>query len=237
MSLSKIFTEDKSFILAQVLPDKKDRSPNWEGRPLITSVDSRKKDPDEEAAAAQAETAEQPKESPRESTVQSLETIKEEAFNRGIQAGLEQAEAQLNETVQALAGALEDIDRVRGDILKESSQDMVELVMAIAEQVIQNEIAVKEDVILATLSQALHAAIESDEFHVKINPDDFAVVSEKKPSFLASINGLKNITFEPDPQIVRGGCLVESDLGQVDATLATRLNEIREHLFNSLGKG
>lgn len=166
-----------------------------------------------------------------------LEKIKEEAFIRGKQAGLELAETQFGETVNALAATCEDIRRLRETILKNSTQDMLRLVMAIAGQVIQCEVADKKDVILATLNRALKAAVKSDEFHVKVNPEDFSVVTEKKPLFLASISGLKNITFEADPQIARGGCLVESTLGQVDATIETQMGEIRQHLLHSMESG
>jgi flagellar assembly protein FliH len=163
-----------------------------------------------------------------------LEKIKEEVFTRGKRAGLEIAEKQLGETVRALGDALEEIGRLRETILKNSAEDMLRLVMVIAEQVVQSEVAAKEDIILTTLNKALHGAIKSDEFHVKVNPEDFAVVTEKKPLFLAGISGLKNIAFEADPQIARGGCLVESSLGQVDATIETQMEEIRRHLMSSM---
>ena len=61
------------------------------------------------------------------------------------------------------------------------------------------------------------------------------MVIEKKPLFIASISGLKNIIFEGDAAIARGGCLVESTLGQVDATLESQLAQIRQHLAEQTG--
>jgi flagellar assembly protein FliH len=62
-----------------------------------------------------------------------------------------------------------------------------------------------------------------------------AVVMEKKPLLMASISGLKNLTVEENSGITRGGCLVESELGQVDATIESQLEEIREKILRAAG--
>ncbi len=143
----------------------------------------------------------------------------------------EEAEKKLNDTAQALGTALLDISQLKKTILTNSTSDMLRLVMAISKQVIHHETKTNGDVILSIITQALQAAIKADEFHIKISQKDHATVTENKPLFLASISGLKNITFEADPSITCGGCLVESTLGQVDATVETKLEKIYQELL------
>ncbi len=159
-----------------------------------------------------------------------------DAYGQGKKAGLEEAEKQFGATVKALAEAIDEIGRLRQLILKNSTDDMVRLVMAVSEQLVQSEISVRDDAIIAVINNALQAAVKSDEFHIKVNPADFEMVTKNRPLFLASISGLKNITFEADQKTSRGGCLVESVLGEVDATLETRLDEIRQHLTGLMEK-
>jgi flagellar assembly protein FliH len=142
----------------------------------------------------------------------------------------EEAEKNLNHTAEALGAACMDISRLRENILRNSTKDMLRLVMVISKQIIQHEVASREELIVSIITEALHAAIKADECHIKINPDDLNVVNDKKPLFLTSISGLKNITFEADPSLARGGCLVESELGEVDATLETKLEKIFQEL-------
>lgn len=158
-----------------------------------------------------------------------------EARRQGRQEALAQAGAQLVVAADALGQALDEISRLRAALLKNSTEDMVRLVMAIAEQVIGGEIATRPEFILETLREALHHAIQADEYQVRVNPEDLAVVMENRPLFLAAVSGLKNIVFESDPAVGRGGCLVESRLGQVDATMETRLDDIRNRLHAHLG--
>ncbi len=149
---------------------------------------------------------------------------------------LKEAETRLQETAQVLAALLGEVSRLKKSIINNSIQDMLRLVFAISKKVILKEIATDEKIIIDVINQALHSAIKSEELHIKVNPEDFSLVNEQKPLFLASISGLENISFESDPQINRGGCLLESSLGQVDATLETKLDEIHQQLLSCVGE-
>ena len=160
--------------------------------------------------------------------------------NLGGQTGLNlavalaEAGANLVSAADALGEALREISRLREGTLRRSTEDMVRLVMVIAEQVIGAEIATRPEFVLETLKQAMHHALKTDEYQVRVHPDDLAVVTDNKPLFMAAVSGLKNIRLETDPAITRGGCVVESQLGQVDATLDSRLDEIRRSLLAHL---
>ncbi len=154
----------------------------------------------------------------------------EDAYARGRQDGLAQAEERFGELGRAFAAAVEDIGRLRESILKNSTDDMLRLVLAVARQVVHAEIASNPQIVLETLKRALKAAVRSDEYHIRLHPGDLALVSEHKPLLLASVSGLRNVTLEGDASIARGGCYVESNLGQVDATIDSQLEEIHDRL-------
>lgn len=152
-----------------------------------------------------------------------------------VELGLrEQREEEFNSILGTLATSLEELGRLRETVMKNSTEDMLRLVLVIAEQIIHCEVKANPEVVLKTLQEALQSAISSDEYHVKVHPDDLAVVVENKPLFLASVNGLKNITLEADGNVTRGGCLVESELGQVDASIEEQLEELRQQLLPEL---
>lgn len=161
----------------------------------------------------------------------------EEAYARGRQDGLNEAEGRFATTVQALAQALEDVSRLRESLAQTGSQDMLRLVMAVSEQVIRTVVDVDSNVVLAIIENALQASIRADSFRVRVNPADLEGVTKQKPLFLASISGLKNISFEADPQISQGGCRVDSELGDVDATIETQLEAIRQALSEAITEG
>lgn len=161
----------------------------------------------------------------------------QQALERGRQEGRRQAGEELDRAASALGRAMEEISRLRESLLTSSSQDMLRLVLTISQQVIGAEVTVGREVVLATIERALKAAVRSDSYHIKVHPDELDLVRERKPLFLASVAGLKNITLEADPAVAPGGCLVESELGEVDATIDTQLEEIRRTLLEALEKG
>lgn len=173
-----------------------------------------------------------------------LEAQLQEAFERGRRQGLEEARERfgvagerLDSAGEALGQTLAELDRLRARLLQGSRGDMLRLVLAIAQQVIGVEVSVNREVILTTIDRALREAVRSDAYQIRVHPDDLLAATERKPLFLASINTLKNITFQADPGIARGGCLVESELGEVDATIDHQLAELRRVLLSDLEPG
>lgn len=158
----------------------------------------------------------------------------EEAYARGRQEGLAMAEQRFESTSQALTQALEDVSRLRGSLAQTGSQDMLRLVMAVSEQIVRRSIAADPTLVLAIIENALQASVRADSYRVRINPDDLEGVTKQKPLFLASISGLKNISFEADAGITPGGCRVDSELGDVDATIETQLESIRAALNEAI---
>lgn len=153
-----------------------------------------------------------------------------EAEERGRVAGLEEGRAGLCQGADALQGALEEVAGLRRKLLARNSDDMARLVMGIARQVVDAELSIRPETVLETVRKGLDMAVQSDSYHVYVNPEDLNMVLEEKPLFLAGISGLKNIVVEPDPEIGRGGCRLVSDVGEVDATLERRLSEIEATL-------
>ena len=158
----------------------------------------------------------------------------EEAYSRGRQEGLSSAEQRLESTTQALTKALEEVSRLRESLAQTGSQDMLRLVMAVAEQIVLRTVEVDPAVILTIIENALQASVRADSYRISINPDDLEAVTKQKPLFLASISGMRNLSFDADASISQGGCRVDSELGAVDATIETQLESIRAALGDAI---
>jgi len=168
---------------------------------------------------------------------QDLAAVREQARREGFEAGLKEGRQKLESSAEALAAALTEASGLRASILEHSRQDMLRLVLTIAEQILQRQFQHDPQAILPVVDRALQSALHADHLTLRVNPEDLAVVSENKPLFLAGIAGLKNLSIEADAEVSRGGCLVESALGDVDAQLETQLESIRQALDETLGAG
>lgn len=155
-------------------------------------------------------------------------------FEEGRQSGVAEAEKSLSHVTQSLASACDEISKLKAKMLERSQSDMLRLVLAIAERVVQANIEIDKEVVTRTVKQAIHLAVSAEEFHIKVNPEDLQIVNEHKPLFIASLSGLSNIEFVPDQTIIRGGCILESPLGRVDATLEAQMEAISSCLHEAI---
>jgi flagellar assembly protein FliH len=158
----------------------------------------------------------------------------EEAYAKGRREGLNEADKGLTTATQGLVAALEEVSRLREGLANNGTQDMLRMVMAVSEQIIRREVAADPAVVQGIIENALQSSVRADQYRVRVNSADLDKVTEKKPLFLASISGLKNLSIEGDPSISPGGCRVESELGEVDATLETQLESIQQALIEAI---
>lgn len=161
------------------------------------------------------------------------ETWRQEAFNQGYQEGYQQGtnqaqveyEGLLENAKQTLAEAYEEKRRV----LASSEGDILELVMVMARKVIGMELAVNEQVITNLVRTVLARVCDPENVTVRLNPCEL----DKVLSYFDDIKnsaGISHLQVNGDPAISPGGCLVETNSGNVDGRLERRLEEVEEAL-------
>ncbi len=105
---------------------------------------------------------------------------------------------------------------------------VIDLSVSIAEKIIKREIN-RETVINTILKESIKKVMGSNKVFVKLNPEDFKVINEESQEQFNS-DSYNKIKFEPEDRIEKGGCLVETEIGNVDARISSQLNEISKQL-------
>mgnify|MGYP001613062097 FL=1 len=164
--------------------------------------------------------------------------IKKEAKKRGFEEGksigLEEGRKIVDPLIESLRKGLIEISRLKEDIYKAMESEILELVFAISEKVIHKEVTTDKGIVLNTIRAAVHSIIGKDEITIKVNPEDLEVAREIKTD-LAISNGFKKITIEGDTSVGRGGCVVETNLGSIDARIEQQIDEIEHALKDVRG--
>lgn len=197
-----------------------------------TDLPSPSDTPDENSAALD----QPPPAAPPEPAID-IENIRENAFTSGVIAGRQQAEEDFENSAQTLLSICNELDRLRETILQNSVSEMKELVLAISEKVIRHSVTEQEESIVATIKDSIHLAVKSDEFQIRIHPDDLKAVESRKAEIINSMSGLVNITLKPDISVERGGCKLESTCCTVDASMASQIKVIHDSVMASDGIG
>jgi flagellar assembly protein FliH len=104
----------------------------------------------------------------------------------------------------------------------------------IAEKIVQMELK-ENSIIEKILDQNLRKIIGANDIIIKLNPNDYKLIQKSSKEYLAS-SGDSKIIFESNEHIQIGGCLIESEIGNLDARVESQLNEIIKNLENSFTK-
>ncbi|MEN8189987.1 MAG: FliH/SctL family protein [Thermodesulfobacteriota bacterium] len=165
-----------------------------------------------------------------------LESIREKAFFAGRIDGRRECEEDYEHTAQTMLSACKQLDSLKETILLNSLEEMRNLVFLIAEKIIRTAVTVEDETITATLEHAIRLAVKSEEFHVRINPEDLDIINESKKKIIDQVSGLETLVLKPDATIERGGCLLESTNCMVDATIDSQIEAIREEIIDHCEK-
>jgi flagellar assembly protein FliH len=153
-----------------------------------------------------------------------------EAYERGLIDGKNLAERGLVNVFKGLRTAAEDIERLREKVLRDSEDDMLDLVVAIARRIILRESQEDRQVVLRVIRAAIASMNDIDDLVVRIHPDDYALLTTSQSEALKRELATIRFTLKPDSSIHIGSCQVDAELGTVDAGFEAQLEEIYRRL-------
>jgi flagellar assembly protein FliH len=184
-------------------------------------------------SAEKAQTAQTPAEPTTALTQKQIKTISDEAYAKGFADGQKSQHKDVAAALESLAQVIKSIPSIKKNILEKGEEQMVRLAVAIAEKVIQQEVATRKDIIFSVLKNALKNIAETEGMKIRLNTQDFRYMMEVKKDFLQSFDGIRNVVFEEDPSVKRGGAVVETLFGEVDARLESQIKEIKSALIGA----
>jgi type III secretion system HrpE/YscL family protein len=151
-----------------------------------------------------------------------VEAVREKARKDGFAAGESKGLSQVTEK-------LVKIEAIKEKFYKEAEKDVIKLVTAIAEKVIGKIVEERPEVIRDVVRQALERSI-GDRITVRINPDDYKALVKENVEFRDVLDRTKRLHFKEDDTIAKGGCVVETEVGTIDAQIETQIDAIKKAL-------
>ena len=153
-----------------------------------------------------------------------------ESYQQGLQEGIVKATEDFGSAVKTLTTMCEQLDTIRETIIANSSDELTEFALLIAEKIIRTALKDQDHSIIATIQEALSRSVKSDEFTIFIHPDDYQIIVDKSADLIAGVSGLSNIVIKADPTIEQGGAKIESENCIIDATVASQFETIRDEI-------
>ena len=162
--------------------------------------------------------------------------IEAEARAEGFAAGRAEAMAALEPALAALAGAVEQVQASQATAAEALERRAVELGLALASKILAGTLAVEPERVVDAVQGALRGIVERERITVLVNPDDMEIVTEAIEGVKASLGGIEHCVVEAERRVARGGCIVRTPVGDVDARVDTKLERAAEVITTALGR-
>jgi type III secretion protein L len=143
--------------------------------------------------------------------------IRETAREDGYREGLSQWNKLLQEAREKA-----------GRILTAHEQELVRLAIRAAERIIGEELRHNREAALSIAKNALASVRRERSVVLHVHPDDVSFVRSRLADLQPSAPAIREMHVIGNPSITSGGCIVESEFGNIDARLETQLAALEE---------
>jgi flagellar assembly protein FliH len=164
------------------------------------------------------------------------DTLREAARAEGFAAGRADAVAALEPALAALTQAVADVHAQQAEAASQLERRAVELGLALAKKIIGGALEVEPERVLEAVTGALRGIVERERVIVLVSPDDLEIVREAMDNLKASLGGIEHCEVQAERRVGRGGCIVHTPVGDVDARVETKLERAGEVVAAALGR-
>ena len=157
------------------------------------------------------------------------------AREEGLREGREEALAALAPAAEALTQAAEGVQASQFARAERLEAHAVDLALFLAEKVIGGALAVQPDLVVEAVRGALRGIVERERVTVPVHPEDLEMVADAMDGLRASLGGIEHCEVQAERRVSRGGAVVRTPDGDVDARVETKLVRAREVVEAALG--
>jgi flagellar assembly protein FliH len=141
---------------------------------------------------------------------------------------------QLMEERRRVEALLVNIRKQFTQVHEKWERSVVQLALAIARSIIKREVSIDKEIMLSQIREALHHLVGVEKIKLRIHPRDEEIVRQSRADLFSTSDSLRDMVIEVDEKIEPGGCIVESESGNVDARPSTQLTRIEAMLFDQM---
>jgi flagellar assembly protein FliH len=156
----------------------------------------------------------------------------EEGLAAGREAGYGEGRAEVERLIARTRVALERAQEKRLEILAGTEQQLIDLTLLIARKVIKVISESQKEVIIANVSEALKKVKGKGTVILRVNTADLALSTEHAEDFIRQLEGSSTIQVQEDSSVDPGGCVIETDFGEIDARIASQLAELESRILD-----
>lgn len=158
-------------------------------------------------------------------------SAKEDGFKQGHDEGYSAGESEIGRLVDRLRKMVEAVMLRREEILKETEQQIIDLVILMTRKVVKIISETQKTTIMSNILAALKKVKARGTVALHVNLEDLRLATANVDEFIKRVENIQGITVVEDSTVEKGGCIVETDFGAIDARISSQLNELEDKIM------
>ena len=154
-----------------------------------------------------------------------------EGFSAGREEGFKEGNGEVNRLIERMHTIVEKTMEKRQEILSETEQQIVDLVLLLARKVVKVISENQKNIVTSNVIHALRKVKTKGDVTIRVNLLDVQMTTEHIKDFLEHAESVQNITVVEDISVDQGGCIVETDFGSIDARISSQLHELEQKII------
>ncbi len=142
-------------------------------------------------------------------------------------------ENRLKDLKQQYQDTLEALVTLKQNLFKNSEQEMMELVFAVVKKIIGDEIRSSPEIVISLLQKGFEKLKEAKEIVIHLNSMDYDLLMKEKDRLKEVLQTSGTIDFVQDDSIKMGGCLINSENGEISMEPGKMLDIIMKELSDA----
>lgn len=160
-----------------------------------------------------------------------LQEREQAAYERGRRDGenslREQLIGQRNEIGGALSSVVESLRNTIPQLIQETETALIQLTLESAQKIVAG-LPINAKMVDAVVREALRQVEDTAEVTIQLHADDLALLQKHKSEILDGAPGSGPLRFVGSSEVSRGGCLVQTRFGVIDARRETKMDQLQE---------
>ncbi|MCD6291915.1 MAG: hypothetical protein J7M09_00490 [Deltaproteobacteria bacterium] len=154
-----------------------------------------------------------------------------ELKKKAQQEGIEAAASEIKSRLERFDELLERLTTTQEMCRQKHEEEMVKLALTCARRLINREISLDESVITDCVHELFQENSIQGSVTLLLNSEDLKLINEQRAQLLSDFPQIQELKIEVDEGIERGGCILESSMGRIDASLRSKFEELKRLLL------
>jgi flagellar assembly protein FliH len=168
-------------------------------------------------------------------TRQTLDDEKNAALNQareeGRNEGYAEGKTEVDRLIERTHVVLERAQDKRGEILVQTEEEVIRLVLLMVRKVVKVISENQREVVISNVIEALKKVKDRGNIIIRVNLGDVKLTTEHTKDFIKMLEGVKSIQVAEDSSVDSGGCVIETDFGEIDARISNQLAELESKIL------